>query len=114
MTVLGYPGDSRNYPLLCSLPLRNQRARMVEHSSVRPDGVPTLEGTLCDLMMHVSPLLVHVLSTRRVAECIMSTDGTSVPYNFTGIQMAHAGNSVLIVYDSIAQLIYFRIWLIPL
>ena len=76
---------------------------MVKHGSVQPDGVPKLKGTLWDLMIHVSPLLVHVLTTRCVAECIMSTDATCVPYICTGSQMAHAGKSFLIVYDRITQ-----------
>ena len=88
MTVLGDPGDSRDYPLLRSLPLRNQRAPMFKHGNVQPNGVPSLEGTPWDLMMHMSPLLVHMLSIRRVAERIMSTEGTSVPYICTGIHMA--------------------------
>ena len=66
MTVLGDPGDSRDYPLLRSLPLCNQRVCLVEHGSVQPNGVPMLEGTLWDMMMHVSPLLVHMLLMRFV------------------------------------------------
>ena len=48
-------------------------------------------------------LLVYVLLMRRIVERITSTEGTSVPYICTGIQMAHAGNNVLTVYDSIAH-----------
>ena len=48
-------------------------------------------------------LLVFVLSMRRVAERITSTDGTSVPYNCMGSQMAHTGNNFLIGYDRIAH-----------
>ena len=114
MTVLGDPGDFRYYPLSRLLPLCNQRAHMVEHGSAQKDGVPMLGGTLWDLMMHVSPLLVQVLSTRRIEERITSTDGMSVPYKCTVSQMVHAGNNVLIDYYRIAQLIYCRIWLIPL
>ena len=80
MTVLGDPGDSRDYPLLHSLPARGQGKRVVKHSSVRPDVVPTYKGTWSDLMMHMSPLLGHLLSTGHVAECIMSTEGISVLY----------------------------------
>ena len=61
MTVLGDPGDSRDYPLSHLLPARDQWERVVKHGSVQPDGVPTLEGTPWKLMLHVSPLLVHVL-----------------------------------------------------
>ena len=61
------------------------------------------EGTLLDLMIHMSPLLVHVLLMRYVAEPITSTEGTSVPFSCTGSQMAHAANNILIVYDSIAN-----------
>ena len=78
------------------LPLHNQRAHVVEHGSVQPYGVPKLEGTPWDLMMHVSPLLVHALSTRCIVECRTSTEGMSVPYICAGSQMAHSGNSVLI------------------
>ena len=89
---------------------------MVEHSSVQPDGVPTYKGTWSDLMMHVSPLLGHVLSTGHVQEHITSTKGMSVPYICTWSQMAHAGNGVLIVF-SLAHNYFnflFRIWLLPL
>ena len=48
-------------------------------------------------------LLVYMLSTRRVAERVKSTKGTSVPYICMGSQMAHAGKNVLIVYDRIAH-----------
>ena len=72
---------------------------MVKHGRVRPDGVPTYEGTQSDLMMHVSPLLAHVLSTGHVEERITSTEGTSVPYICTCSQMAHTGNVVLIVFS---------------
>ena len=48
-------------------------------------------------------LLVYVLLMRCIAEGIMSTEGTSVPYNCTGSQMAHAGNNVMIGYDRIAH-----------
>ena len=68
---------------------------MVEHGSVRPDGVPIYKGTRSDLMMHVSPLLAHVLSTGHVEERITSTKGTSVPYICKWSQMAHTGNVVL-------------------
>ena len=76
---------------------------MVKRGSVLPDGVPTFEGTSWDLMMHVSPLLVHVLSTRRIAERITSAEGMSVPYICKGSKMAHAGNNVLIVHNRIAH-----------
>ena len=66
MTVLGVPGDSRDYPLLRSLPARDQRKPVVKHGSLQPDGVPMYKGTWSDLMMHVSPLLAHVLSTGHV------------------------------------------------
>ena len=78
MTILGYPGDSRDYPLLGLLPTCIQRNRMVEHGSARPDSIPTYKGTRSDLMMHVSLLLGHVLSTGHVEERITSTKGTSV------------------------------------
>ena len=80
---------------------------MVKHGSVQPDGVPMLEDTLWNLLMHVSPLLAHVLSLRRVEERIMSTKGTSAPYKCTGSQMAHAGNNVLIDYDRVAHNQFF-------
>ena len=41
MTVLGIPGDSRDYQLLRSLPAHDQRKRGVKQGSVQPDGVPT-------------------------------------------------------------------------
>ena len=71
---------------------------MVEHSSIQPDGTPTYKGTHCDLMMHVSLLLGHVLLTGHVEERTMSTKGTSVPYICMWSQMAHAGNVVLIFF----------------
>ena len=80
MTVLGVPGDSRDYPLLRLLPECNQRKLVVEHGSVQPDGVPMYKGTWSDLMMHVSLLLAHVLLTGHVEEHITSTKGTIVPY----------------------------------
>ena len=103
MTVLGVLGESRDYPLLRSLPLCNQRAHVVEHGSVQTDGRPTHKGTLHDLMMHVSPLLVYVLSTTHVKERVTSTEGRSVPYSCTSSQMAQTGNNVLKVYDRIAH-----------
>ena len=48
-------------------------------------------------------LLVYVLLMRRVAERIMSTEGTGVPYNCMGSQIAHAGNNVLISHNRIAH-----------
>ena len=80
MNVLGIPGDSRDYPLLHLLPLRNQRKLKVKHSSVRPDGIPMYKSTWSDLMMHLSHLLGYVLSMGHVEERITSTKGTSVPY----------------------------------
>ena len=53
---------------------------MVEHGSVQPDGIPMYKGTPSDVMMQVSLLLAHVLSTGHIEEGIMSTKGTSVPY----------------------------------
>ena len=64
MTILGIPGDFMYLSVPHFLPLRKQRARMVEHSSLIPDGIPTYKVTLCDLMMHVPPLLWHMLSKR--------------------------------------------------
>ena len=75
---------------------------MVKYGRIQPDGVPMLEVTPWDLMIHLSPLQVHMLSMRHVEERVMSTKGTSVPYNCMGSQMAHAGNNVLISYDRIA------------
>ena len=72
---------------------------MVEHGSVRPDGVPTYKGTRSDLMMHLSLLLTYMLSTRDVGERTTSTEGTSVPYICMCSQMAHTGNGVLIVFS---------------
>ena len=97
MTVLGFPGDSSDYPLLLLLPARDQGKHVVKQGSVWPDGVPTYKGTWSDLMMHMSPLLAHVLSTGHVEEHIMSTEGTSIPYICMWSQMAHAGNVVLLV-----------------
>ena len=97
MTVLGVPGDSRDYLLLCLLPARNQGKRVVKHSIKQPDGVPTYKGTQSDLMMHVSLLLEYVLSRWHIEECITSNEGTSVPYICMCSQMAHTGNVVLIV-----------------
>ena len=88
MTVLGIPGDSQDFPILPLLPLCNQRARMVKHGSIRPDGRPTYKGTQCDLMMHLSPLLMHLLSKRHVKEHVMSTEGASFSYSCTSSQMA--------------------------
>ena len=51
---------------------------MVEHGSIQPDGIPTPEGTLCDMMMHMSPLLAHVLSMRNVEQHLTNTEGTGV------------------------------------
>ena len=99
MTILGDPGDSRDYPLLHSLPACNQRKRVVEHGSVLPDGVSRYKGTWSDLMMHLSLLLTYVLTKRDVGECITSTKGMSVPYICTWSQMAHVGNVVLIVFS---------------
>ena len=64
MTILRIPSDSSDLPIQRSLPLQNQRACMVKHASTQPDGIPTYKGTRCDLMIHVSPLLRHVLSKR--------------------------------------------------
>ena len=80
MTVIGDPGDSRDYPLSRLLPARDQWERMVKHSSVQPDGVPTYKGTRSDLMMHVSLLTEYVISMGHVEERITSTKGMSVPY----------------------------------
>ena len=99
MTIIGVPGDSRDYPILNSLLLHNQGACVIKHGSVRPDGRPTYKGTQCDLIMHVSPLLVHMLLTRHLKEHVMSTEGTSVPYICMESQMAQAGNNALIVHD---------------
>ena len=79
MTVLGSPGDSRDYQLLRSLPARNQWERVVKHGSIQPDGVPAYKGTRSDLMMHLSLLLTHVLLTRDIGQQTTSTKGTSVP-----------------------------------
>ena len=81
------------------LPARVQWERVVEHGSVQPDGVPTYKGTLSNLMMHMSPLLMHVLSTGHVEERITSTQGTSVPYIRMWSQIEHTGNVVLIVFS---------------
>ena len=78
MTVLGVSGDSRDSPIPRSLLLCNQMAHMVKHSIIKKDGRPTHKGTLRDLMMRMSPLLVYVLSTKHVKERVTSTKGTSV------------------------------------
>ena len=83
MTVLGDPGDSRDYPLLRSLPVRDQWKRLVEHGSVRPDGRPTYRGTRGDQMMHMSLSPEYVISMGHVEERTTSTKGTSVPYIYT-------------------------------
>ena len=80
MTVLGDPGDSRDYPLSRSLPARDQWKRMVKQGSVRLDGRPTYRSTQSDQMMHVSLLLGYMISMEHVEEHTMSTEGTSVPY----------------------------------
>ena len=89
---------------------------MVKHGSIQPDGIPTYTGTQSDLMMHVSLLLAHVLSTGHIEEHVTSTDGTSVPYICMCSQMVHAGNGVLIVFSLAHNYFnfYFRIWLLPL
>ena len=80
MTVLGDPGDSRDYPFLRSLPARDQWEHVVKHGSVQPDGIPMYKGTRSDLMMQVSLLLAHMLLMGHVEEHITSTEGMSVPY----------------------------------
>ena len=72
MTVLGVPGDYRDFPIPHSLPLCNQRAHMVKHSIIKQDGRPKYKVTGCDLMMYMSPLLMHVLSMRRIKEHVTS------------------------------------------
>ena len=76
---------------------------MVKHGSVQPYGRPTYKGTWCDLMMHVSPLLMHMLLMRHVKECVTSDEGTSVPHSCMSRQMTRSGNNVLTVYDGIAD-----------
>ena len=83
MTVLGDPGDSRDYPLSRSLPADDQWEHVVEHSSIRPDGRPTYRSTQSDEMMHVSLLPEYVISMGHVEERTTSTAGTSVPYIYT-------------------------------
>ena len=80
MTILGDPGDSRDYPLSCSLPARDQWEHVVEHGSLQPDGRPTYRSTWSDQMMHVSLLLGYLISMGHIEERTTSTEGTSVPY----------------------------------
>ena len=99
MTVLGDPGDSRDYPLSRLLPARDQWEHVVEHGSIRPDGRPTYRSTRSDQMMHLSLLTEYVISMGHVEECTTSSEGMSVPYVYIWGYMAHAENDILIIFQ---------------
>ena len=57
------------------------------------------KGTWSDLMMHISLLLMFMLSRRHIVKHITGMEDFSVPYICTWSHMVQVGNVVLIVFS---------------